>query len=348
MSITRTRALVGVALALLASAPATAASAQGAVRYHVARRFAVGGDGGWDYLAVDTARHRLFVARSDRMMVLDEATGKLLGEIPGLQRGHGVAFAYGAGHGFITSGADSSVVMFDLATLQVIRRTTAAVDADAVLFDPASTHVFTFNGDANSASVIDANLGSKIGDIPLGGKPEFGVTDGAGHIWVNLEDSAQVVEIDSRAARVVRRWSIAPCEEPSGLALDAVHHRLFSVCGNRRMAISDAQQGRLATTVTIGNGPDAAAYDSATGLAFSTNGEGTLTVVRRTAAGKYVVAQTVSTMRGARTMALDPVSHRLYTASARFGPVPAAATPDNPRRRPPILPGTFTVLVLER
>jgi DNA-binding beta-propeller fold protein YncE len=307
----------------------------------------VGGDGGWDYIAVDTVGNRLFVTRTDRLMILDEESGKVLGEIPGLDRGHGTALAYGAGHGFVTSGEDSTVTMFDLTTLAPLKKTVAAVDDDAVLYDPASQRVFTFNGDAGSATAIDPTTGDRIGSIDLGGKPEFGVTDGAGKLYVNIEDKSEVVELDPTAMRVVRRWSIAPCEEPSGLAIDVAHARLFSVCGNAKLAVSDAAAGKLVTTLPIGSGVDAAGYDPGTGMVFASNGEGTLTVIHEDAPDRYHVVRTVRTMPGARTMGLDPRTHRVYTVSARFGPAPAQATPTNPRRRPPVLPGTFTLLVLE-
>jgi YVTN family beta-propeller protein len=276
-------------------------------------------------------------------MVVDEATGKLIGEIGGkLNRVHGVAFSYATGHGFITSGGDSTVTMFDLASLKVLGTTTAADDADAILFDRATGNVFTMNGDANSSSVIDAKTGKRIGNIALGGKPEFGVSDGAGKLYANIEDKNEVVEIDARAQKVVRRWPIAPCESPTGLAIDVEHHRLFSGCRNRTMAISDAVAGKLITTVPIGAGVDGNAYDAATSLAFASNGDGTLTVVRQDGSGKFVVAQTVVTAPSARTMALDPVTHRIYTVAAKFGPLPAG------QRRPPVLPGTFELLVLSR
>lgn len=334
-----------VALLLGPGLLVTPLGAQGS--YHVTARHALGGAGGWDYLAVDTAGHRLFVSRSDRITAVDPATGKILGEIAGLHRGHGVAFAYAAGHGFATSGADSTVTMFDLKTLRVLKRTIAAVDDDAVLYDPASNRVFTFNGDAGSATVIDPITGERVANIPLGGKPEFGVSDAAGHLFVNIEDKGEIVEVDPKAMSVTRRWSIAPCEGPSGLAIDTLHARLFSVCRNKVMAISDTRAGKLVSTVPIGGGVDAAAYDPGTGNAFASNGEGTLTVVHEDTPDQYHVVATVPTMAGARTMALDPVTHRVYTASARFGPAPATATPDNPRRWPPVIAGSFTVLVLE-
>jgi DNA-binding beta-propeller fold protein YncE len=281
-------------------------------------------------------------------MVIDESTGKLLGEIAGLSAAHGVALDYTTGHGFATSGRDSTVVMFDLRTLNVLGRATAADDADAILYDPASKLVFTFNGDANSSSVIDPASGKRVGTIPLGGKPEYGVSGGDGKIYANIEDKSEVVEIDARAQRVTRRWSLAPCQSPTGLAIDVAHGRLFSGCGNRLMAISDATTGRLVKTLPIGAGVDATAYDAGTQNAFASNGDGTLTVIHEDSPSAFRVVETVQTMRGARTMALDPRSHRVYVVSAQFGPTPATATADNPRRRPPIVPGSFTVLELSR
>jgi DNA-binding beta-propeller fold protein YncE len=343
----RTSFVAGIVTALAVVMAGTAVAQSAAPGYHVAQRVPLGGEGGWDYITVDTAHARLFIARSDRIMVVDEATGRPLGEIAGLNRGHGVALDYATNHGFATSGADSTVTMFDLTTLAVLKRTVAAVDDDAVLYDPASKRVFTFNGDANSASVLDPASGDRVGTIPLGGKPEFGVTDGAGKLYVNIADKGEIAELDPTAMTVVRRWSIAPCEDPSGLALDAMNHRLFSVCGNKLMAVSDVSRGALLTTLPIGAGVDAAAFDAVTGNVFASNGEGTLTVVHEDTADRYHVVSTVPTMAGARTMALDPKSHRLYTVAARTGPMPAAVPGETRRRRAPLIPGSFTLLVLE-
>jgi YVTN family beta-propeller protein len=339
---------VARALALALALPSLAAAQGAGGGYHVAQRIAIGGEGGWDYLTVDTVGHRLFVTRSNRVSALDLTSGKVVAEMPGLNRGHGVAFDYAHGHGFATSGGDSTVVMFDLSTLKELGRTTAAVDADAILYDAASKHVFTFNGDAESASVIDPVTGKRTGNIPLGGKPEFAVADGRGTIYVNIADKGEVAQIDGRRQRVVRRWSIKPCEDPSGLAFDKTHGRLFSVCANKLMAVSDVARRRVVATVPIGSGVDAASFDPATGDIFASNGEGTMTVVHEDAPNRYHVVQTVPTMAGARTMALDPATHRLYTVGAQYGPQPTAATKENPRRRAPLVPGSATVLVLER
>ncbi len=315
--------------------------------YHVTHTYTLGGDGGWDYLALDTVGHRLFIARQDRVMVVDPSNGKLLAEIPGLNRAHGVAFAYEAGRGFATSGGDGKVIMFDLKTLKVLDRIDAAPDADAIIFDPATKRIFTFNGDSRSSSVIDPAAGAKIGTIDLGGGPEFGVSAGDGKVYVNLEDSSAVDEIDAATMKVTRRWSLAPCQSPSGLAIDRTHHILFSGCHNLVMAMSDATAGKVLATLPIGQGVDACRFDAGTGLAFASTGDGNITVIHEDAPDKFSSAGTVATKRGARTMELDEKTHQLFTVSADFGP-PPAPTADRPRPRPTILPGTFAVLVLER
>ena len=341
-------ALLASGVASVFTLCATAVLAAQAPSYHVVAAYRLGGEGGWDYIALDTVRNRLFIARSNRIMVVDPDKRTLLGEIPGLDRAHGIAFSYATGRGFATSGADSSVTMFDLATLKVLGHTRVDADDDAILYDSASTHIFTMNGDAHTASVIDAASGKRIGTIALGGQPEFAVSDGAGKVYVNLEDRGAIVELDPRAMKVTRRWSIAPCESPTGLAMDAAHGRLFSVCRNRIMAISDVRAGKLDTTVPIGSGVDGARFDPATGDAFASNGEGTLTVVRESSPSEFRVAQTVPTISGGRTMELDPRNHRVYVVGARFGEARAEPTAGSPRRRSPMIPGSFTLLVLAR
>ncbi len=339
------RIVVAALAVLLGFTNASVASAQGqGPGYHQVHSFKLGGDGGWDYLALDTVGHRLFIGRQDRIMVVDPSNGELLGQIQGLNRAHGVAFDYADNHGFATSGGDSTVVMFDLKTLKVLGRTIAAVDCDAILFDPATKRIFTLNGDAHSASVIDPVSGRRIANIPLGAKPEFGVSAGDGKVYANLESTSEVAEIDAAAMKVTRRWSIKPCESPSGLAIDVAHHRLFSVCHSQAMGISDTEAGRLVTTVPIGSGVDAARFDPATQDAFASNGDGTITVVHENSPDSYEVVQTIQTMRGARTMELDPATHRLYTVSAEYGQAPPAQ-PGQRRRRPPVVPGSFTLMV---
>jgi YVTN family beta-propeller protein len=341
----RRAARVAFAAAVLPLAIIGELAAQSPAPYHQIASYTLGGDGGWDYLTLDTAGHRLFVSRGDRVMVIDESSGKLLSEITGLHRTHGIAFDYGAKHGFITASGDSSVTMFDLGTLKVLGTVKAGAGADALIFDDGSGHAFSFNGGGNSATVIDGHTGKSIATIPLGGRPEFAASDGKGKVFANLEDSSAMVEIDTKTNRVTRRWPLAPCESPSGLAIDLAHHRLFSGCENEMMAVSDYDAGKVIATVPIGKGVDANRFDPGTGLAFSSNGEGSITVVHEDSPGKFSVVQTVNTARGARTMELDPASHQLFTVTARFGPAPEQATTENPRRRPPILPNSFVLLV---
>jgi DNA-binding beta-propeller fold protein YncE len=311
------------------------------------RQIKLGGDGRWDAITVDTAGNRLFITRQTRVMVIDPATGKLLGEIPGIDGAHEVALDYSTGHGFATAGRSGTVTMFDLKTLKVLGTHPAAEDADAIVYDPASKQVFSFNGDAHSASVIDPKSGESVGTITLGGKPEFGVSAGDGKVYVNIEDRGELAEIDARSRRVLRRWPLTPCTEPTGLAIDRMHHRLFSGCHSNVMAISDAVAGKLIATVPIGGGVDGAAFDPATGLAFSSNGEGTITVVHEDSPSHFRQVATVTTRKGARTMALDPRTHRIFTVTADLG-TPPAPTEQDPHPRPPIVPGTFTLLILDR
>ena len=315
--------------------------------YTITHTYTVGGDGNWDYVAPDASNHRLFIGRSNRVMVVDMNDGHLIGEITGLNGAHGAALAPGTRRGFATSGKDSSVVMFDSRTYKTLGRIPAAEDADAIIYDPASRRIFTFNGDANSSTAIDPRKGTLITNIPLGGKPEEGLSARNGMLYVNLTDSSQIAEIDARNMRVTRRWSTAPCKNPVSMAIDTRHRRLFSGCRSGEMAVSDYRSGRVITTLPIGRGVDGAGYDPVTRDAYASNADGTLTVIHQDTPDTYHVVENVQTAQGARTMGLDPASHRLYVVSARFGPVPAESTATNPRRWPPILPGTFMVMVVE-
>jgi len=326
---------------LFAAVAITVVMAQPTASYHIAQRFALGGEGSWDYVVPDPPNHRVFIARQTRVMVVDEEKGTLLGEVTGINGAHGTAVAAGTGHGFATSGNDQSVVMFDLQTYKPLGRIPAAEDADAILYDAPSQRVFTLNGDAHSSTVIDAKAGSLITNIPLGGKPEYGVSAGDGKVYANLTDTSEVVEIDAKAAKVARRWSTAPCKQPVSMAIDTAHHRLFSGCRSGLMAVSDYQAGKLVTTVPIGSGVDGAGFDPASGDAFASNADGTLTVIHQDSPDRYHVAQTIETPQGSRNMGLDPTNHRIYVASGKFGP-PAAAG-----KRGPVLAGSFTLLVIE-
>jgi DNA-binding beta-propeller fold protein YncE len=324
-----------------------AGPALSAQSYTITHTYTVGGDGGWDYVVPDAPNHRLFIGRSNMVMVVDMNDGHLIGEITGINGAHGTALATGTGRGFATSGDDSSVVMFDSRTFKTLGKIPAAEDADAIIYDPASRRVFTFNGDANSSTVIDPRKGALITNIPLGGKPEYGQSARNGMVYANLTDSSQVVEIDARNLRVTRRWSTAPCKNPVSMAIDTKHQRLFSGCRSGVMAISDYKNGRLITTVPIGRGVDGAGYDPVTRDAYASNVDGTLTVIHQDTPDTYHVVENVQTAQGARNMGLDPASHRIYVVSAKYGPVPAESTATNPRRRAPIVPGTFMVMVVE-
>lgn len=339
----RTTVLSSLVLSLLALPSLFAASPT----YRITRKFTLGGEGWWDYVVPDPAQHRLFIGRQNRLMVVNERNGKLLGAVLGIEGAHGAALVPHTGRGFATSGNDGSIVMFDLESFKSLGRIPAAEDADAIIYDPKSDRVFSFNGDAHSATVVDPAAGKLVTNIPLGGKPESGASTGDGKVYVNIEDTSEVAEIDSSTLKVTRRWSTEPCRNPVSMAVDSAHHRLFSGCRSGVMAVSDYQAGTVVATLPIGQGVDGAAYDPETGDAFTSNGDGTLTVIHQDGPDKYHVVENVKTMPGARTMGLDHLTHQLFLVSARFGPMPAA-TPDNRRRRPPMVPGSFTLLVIER
>jgi hypothetical protein len=310
--------------------------------YRVTHTYTLGGDGAWDYIVPDPPNHRLFIGRENRVMVVNEDTGTLLGEVTGIKGAHGTAVVNGTGHGFATAGNDQSVLMFDLKTFKALGRIPAAEDADAIIYDSASNRVFTFNGDAHSSTVIDPGAGALITNIPLGGKPEYGASAGDGKVYANLTDTSEVVEIDAKTATVTRRWPTAPCKQPVSMAVDTAHHRLFSGCRSGVMAISDYQAGKVVATVPIGQGVDGAGYDASSGDAFASNLDGTLTVIHQDGPDQYHVVQNVQTQEGSRNMGLDSSNHRVFLVSAKFGPTPAGA------RRGPVLPGSFTLMVIER
>lgn len=325
----------------------SAAPALSAQSYYITHTYTLGGEGGWDYMLADAPNHRLFVARQNRVMVIDMNDGHPIAEIAGLKGAHGIALVPDIGRGFATSGADASILMFDSKTYKGLLKIHAGDDADAVIYDPASKRVFSFNGDANSATAVDPRRGTVLSSIPLGGKPEAGVSARDGKLYVNLVDSDQIVEIDSKTLSVTRRWSTAPCQTPVSMAIDTRHKRLFTGCRSGVMAISDYSKGIVVATVPIGRGVDGAGWDPARRDAYASNGDGTLTVVHQDTPDKYHVVENVQTGPGARTMAIDAASHRIYLASARFGETPPESTATNPRRRPPMLPGTFFIVVVE-
>ena len=342
------RRLACVLMVLSGCATAWAAT-PAAANWKVVQRHAIGGEGGWDYLAIDQPAQHLYVSRSDRVLVLDVNDGKQVGVIAGLSGVHGIALADALHRGFISNGHADTVTVFDPATLKVEQTVdVGAKDPDAILYDPFSRRVFTFNGDSNDASVIDAKTGKLLGHVALPGRPEFAVSDRRGHVFDNIESRNSLVEIDPRTMKVTAVWPLKDCDSPSGLAIDVAHHRLFSVCQNKVMAVTDAANGKAIASVPIGEGPDAARYDARRGLVFSSNGRsGTLTVVREATPDHYQVLANVPTQQSARTMALDDASGRIFLSAAEFGarPKPSAA---HPRPRPTIKPGSFTILVVGR
>ena len=338
---------LGAAAAMVLAASSTVQAQAATPGYHVIQRINAGGEGGWDYVTVDPDGNRLFLSRGTHAMVIDLGRDSVVGDIPNTLGIHGVALAPELNRGFTSNGRDSSVTIFDYKTLAPI----AVVkipgrNPDAILYDPATKRVFTFNGGTSNATAIDATNGTVVGTVDLGGKPETAVSDG-GKVYANIEDKSEIAVFDPKTLAVLARWPLAPCEEPSGLAIDRVHQRLFAGCGNKTMAVVDMRTGKVVATPAVGSGVDAAGFDPGTQLAFTSNGEGTITVVHEDTPDKYTVVETVPTQRGARTMAVNPKTHRLYTVTAEFGPAPAP-TADRPRPRPPMIPGTFVVLELDR
>jgi len=345
--VTRAALLAGAAVSslLLFGAARPSPDAPG---YHLLKKIAAGGDGGWDYLTLDSAARRLYVTRSSRVLVFDADSGSPVGEIPDTAGVHGVALAPDLNRGFTSNGRSSTVTIFELKSLRVLSEVkTTGENPDAILYDPASRRVFAFNGRGANATAIDAADGRVLGTVALGGRPEFAASDGKGRVFVNIEDKSLVAVLDAQKLAVEKRWPLAPCEEPSGMAIDREHGRLFIGCHNRMMAAVDTESGRIVETVPIGAGVDANAFEPATGLAFASCGDGTLTVVHEDSPDRLTVVQTVETQRGARTMALDEKTHDVFLATAEFGP-PPSPTADQPHPRPSIVPGSFVLLVFGR
>jgi DNA-binding beta-propeller fold protein YncE len=313
--------------------------------YHVIKTYTLGGDGGWDYLNLDSSTRRLYISRATHVMVVDADSGKAVGDIPDTPGVHGIALAQELGRGFVSNGREGTVTIFDIQTLKLISKVKVGDNPDAILYDPATKRVFTFNGRSQDSTVIDAAKGTVLGTIKLEGKPEFAVSDGKGEVFVNIEDKSQLDAIDPSKMEVKSRWPLAPCQEPSGLAMDRKNRRLFAGCDNKMMAVVDANSGKVIATPAIGDGVDANAFDESAGLAFASCGEGVLTVVQEESATKFSVAENVKTQEGARTMALDEKTHQVFLVTAKFGP-PPAATPENPHPRHTILPDSFVVLVV--
>ncbi len=309
-----------------------------ATGYHVTGDIKVGGEGGWDYATVDGAARRLYVSHATHVAVVDLETNKVVGDIPDTPGVHGIAIAPELNRGFVSNGRSNNVTIFDLKTLKSISQSPTGENPDGIRYDPVSGRVFTFNGRSKNSTAIDAKTGMVVATIALPGKPEFPVADGKGKVYVNIEDTNEIVEIDAAKALVTKKYSLAPCDGPSGLAIDTKNRRLFSVCSNRIMAISDPDAGKVVAMPAIGAGSDGVAFDPGVGYAFSSNGDGTLTIVGQSG-GKWDVLENVATERGARTIALDEKTHKLFLPTAKTAPAQGNA-------RPTFLPDTFKVLVV--
>jgi DNA-binding beta-propeller fold protein YncE len=337
------RSVLPVSLLLLAL-PMTSQAASPPPASRLLSTLPLGGTGGWDYLSFDAAHRHLFVSRGDRVLVIDVDHGKQIGTIANTPGVHGIALAPDLHRGFISNGKGASVTEFDLASLKTVATIEGTgLNPDAILYDPRSHHVFTFNGKSHSASVIDPARGVVIATIDLPGKPEFAVSDGVGHVYVNIEDKSELAQIDPVSNKVLQLWPLAPCQSPSGLAIDTRHQRLFSVCDNQRMAVTDARDGHQVASVPIGDGPDGVEFDPAESMVYSSNGEsGTITAVHEDAPNHYRVTATIPTRTSARTLALDPKLHRLYLSAAKLG------STRQPNGRPTVEPDSFGILVVGR
>jgi YVTN family beta-propeller protein len=325
----------------------TAIAADTAGPYKIEQQWKIGGEGGWDYLSVDPATHLLYISRGTRVLAVDTNSGMVASEIPGFKGVHGIVFDAAGKFGYISDGGGNTVHVFDRATRKVVAAVPAGTNPDGMVFESMTKTVWAFNGRSKNVTVIDTSNNSVAATISLPGKPEFPVADGTGTVFVNIEDTSQMVRLDAKTLKATDTWSLAPCDSPSGMAIDRKHRRLFSVCDGKKMVVVNPDTGKVVATPEIGDGPDAAGFDPTHQVAFSSNGEGNLTVVHEDSPDKYSVIQTLATQRGARTMTFDPSTGKIYLVTAQFGPRPAA-TAENPRPRPAILPDTFVVLVVGR
>jgi DNA-binding beta-propeller fold protein YncE len=315
-------------------------------RYDQVRKISIGGEGGWDFLEVDAVHRKLYVSRGTRVLVVDLATEKVVGEIPETPGVHGIAFVQDLNRGFTSNGGDSTVTVFDLKTLKTLGRVEAHGRPDIICFEPVSRRVLTFNHGTNDISAIDPEAMTNVGTLAAEGVPELAVSDESGHVWVNLEDKSEILQFDAKTLQVMKKFSLAPGEAPTGLAFDPKKRRLFSTCNNKTLVIADADSGKVVQTLPIGPGPDGCVRDVATGLIFaSSGGDGTVAIVRESPSGEYEVAKTVKTQVSAKTIALDPKTHRLYLSAATPAPPDANADKAAQRRRR-YLPDSFVVLVV--
>ena len=313
--------------------------------YHFIKEIPVGGDGGWDYLSVDPAAHRLYVSHGSEVAVVDLAKDEVVGTITNTPGVHGVAVASDLGLGVTSNGRENKAGIVDLKTLQTLAKVDTAEGPDGYTYDAGKKEAYLFCGRAQAATVVDVKGRKVVATVELGGRPEFAQADPkANRVFDNLENKSEVAVIDTKTHQVVNRWPIAPGEEASGMAIDLKHHRLFLGCHNKLMVMMDSESGKVLASVPIGDGVDANAFDPGTQLAFASCGDGTTTIAKEEGPDKLTVVQTLNTERGARTMALDPKTHKIYLATAKFGPQPEPANGER-RRRPPMIPGSFKILV---
>ena len=328
------------AILLTGTFSGAAGQAPGASGYHVIKTVPVGGEGFWDYLSVDSVGRRLYISHGTHVQVMDIDSYALVGDIPDTQGVHGIALAPELGRGFTSNGRANTVTIFDLKTLKTIGTASTGTNPDCIVYDGVTKRVFTMNGRSSNSTAINAADGTVAGTVDLGGRPEFAAADGKGNIYVNLEDKSQLVQFDAQNLKVLNTWPLAPCEEPSGLAMDLKNRRLFAGCHNQMMAVVDADSGKVVATPPIGRGVDANRFDPGTDYAFSSNGEGTLTVVHEDSPDKFTVVENVPTKPSARTMALDEKTHNIFLAAADFEP------PAPGERRGRMKPGSFVILVV--
>ncbi len=330
------------AFAALAALPLTGQN------YSLKGSIPISGDGFWDYVAANSDARRLYVSHGTEVAVVDLDSHAVIGIIPKTNGVHGIAVAADLGKGYISAGRDNTVVVFDLKTLGTLATVAVGQNPDGILYEPVTHRVFTFNGRSKDSSVIDTATNKVVATVPMGGKPEFPAADGKGDVFVNIEDKNEILHFKASDPSKAEHIALVGCDEPSGLAMDRAGRRLFPVCGNNVMPVVNADSGKIVAKVKIGNGPDAAAWDPGTELAFSSNGQdGTLTVIKQDSPDQYTVVQTVTTQKSARTMAVDLKTHTVYLPAAEFGPAPAA-TADNPRPRPKMLPGSFKLLIVSQ
>jgi DNA-binding beta-propeller fold protein YncE len=317
-------------------------------RYEKVRKIEIGGEGGWDFLEVDAANRKLYIARSTRVIVVDLDSEKVVGEIAETPGVHGVTFVPDLNRGFTSNGGDSTVTVFDLKTLKTLGKVKANGRPDIIYYEPVTRRVLTFNHGTNDITAIDPAEMKVVGTMPAGGVPELAVSDEKGHVFCNLEDTSEIIEFDAKTMKLIKKFSLSPGEEPTGLAFDAKQRKLFSTCANRKLVVSDADSGKVVQTLEIGPGPDGCIFDAERKLIFSSNGgDGTLTIIREKTPGQYEVVANIKTQVSAKTIAIDPKTHRLYLSAATRMATPAnPATPTKKAGRPGFEPGSFGVLVV--